>query len=287
MSGGGKAWLKDQEAIYRHAKGLGIIDVPHPWGDDRKQGTEDDLTKSQWSNFTDRLNAAKSGGWSPNAGQSERSSDWYRTSEGADYAASLGKPVGFGINAAFPVEGSGGESSVGSGSPTNPGTGIGPYPLDNMYFPQLTHAYETPQAQDWSQYGLLHPNYQPWTEQGGQQFVPENIWNYAPPQINRQPVQYGGPPMGGLMEVIMPAEESDEDPNKMTPQEMIESGLYDGNPDTPSYDGYDGFSPGFGGWPGNTAAEGERPDFGPGSDKAAQGKVSASNIGKALGLPGS
>ena len=89
-----------------------------------------------------------------------------------------------------------------------PTTGIGPYPADNMYFPQLTHAYETPQAQDWSQYGLLDPNYQPWSVQGGQQFVPENIWNYAPPQINRQPVQYAGPPMGGLMEVIMPAEES-------------------------------------------------------------------------------
>lgn len=208
MSGGGKAWLKDQEEIYNHAKGLGIIDVPHPWGDDRKQGTEDDLTKSQWSNFTDRLNAAKSGGWSPNAEQSERSSDWYRTPEGAAYAASIGKPVGFGINAAFPVEGGGG----GSGSPTNPGTGIGPYPLDNMYFPQLTHAYEAPQAQDWSQYlpswingplsqmgGLL---YQPGTQEYMEQFpMPENIWNYQPPQINRQPVQYAGPPSGGLMEV--------------------------------------------------------------------------------------
>jgi hypothetical protein len=83
-----------------------------------------------------------------------------------------------------------------------------------MYFPQLTHAYETPQAQDWSQYGLLDPNYQPWSVQGGQQFVPENIWNYAPPQINRQPVQYSGPPMGGLMEVIMPGGEEEYDPNK-------------------------------------------------------------------------
>jgi hypothetical protein len=295
MSGGGKAWLKDQEAIYRHAKGLGIIDVPHPWGDDRKQGTEDDLTKSQWSNFTDRLNAAKSGGWSPNAEQSERSSDWYRTPEGAAYAASIGKPVGFGINAAFPSEGSGdrGGDRGGGGSPTNPGTGIGPYPLDNMYFPQLTHAYEAPQAQDWSQYlpswingplsqmgGLL---YQPGTQEYMEQFpMPENIWNYQPPQINRQPVQYSGPPMGGLMEVIMPEEES-----KSTTTTPPDPDQTDGNPDTPSYDGYDGFSPGFGGWPGNTAAEGERPDFGPGSDKAAQGKVSASNIGKALGLPGS
>ena len=130
--GGGNAWLKDQEEIYRHAKGLGIADVPHPWGDDREQGTEDDLTKRQWSNFTDRLNTAKAGDWTPNAGQSERSSDWYRTPEGAAYAASLGKPVGFGINAAFPVggsgSGSGGDSGVGSGLLTNPGTGIGPDP---------------------------------------------------------------------------------------------------------------------------------------------------------------
>ena len=211
--GGGKAWLKDQEDIYHHAKGLGIIDVPHPWGDDRKQGTEDDLTKSQWSNFTDRLNAAKAKATADGTQhfvlgstdeQNQRSSDWYQTPEGAAYAASIGKPVGFGIR------GGGGDSGgeSGSGLLTNPGTGIGPYPLYNMYFPQLTHAYEAPQAQDWSQYGLLDPNYQPWSVQGGQQFVPENIWNYAPPQINRQPVQYAGPPMGGLMEVIMPAEES-------------------------------------------------------------------------------
>jgi hypothetical protein len=229
MSGGGKVWLKDQENIYRHAKGLGIIDVPHPWGDDRKQGTEDDLTKSQWGNFTDRLNAAKEKATADgtqafalgsNEEQKRRSSDWYRTPEGAAYAASIGKPVGFGINAAFPVEGSGGGSSVGSsvgsGSPTNPSTGIGPYPLDNMYFPQLTHAYEAPQAQDWSQFmpsgspfsgmgGLL---YQPGTQEYMEQFpMPDNLLNYQPPQINRQPVQYMNSLLGP-MEVIMPEEES-------------------------------------------------------------------------------
>jgi len=226
--GGGNAWLKDQEEIYRHAKGLGIIDVPHPWGDDRKQGTEDDLTKSQWSNFTDRLNTAKAGDWTPNAGQSERSSDWYRTPEGAAYAASLGKPVGFGINAAFPEEGGGGGDSGSGGLLTNPGTGIGPYPLDNMYFPQLVPEYEAPHAQDWSQYlpswingplsqmgGLL---YQPGTQEYHEQFpMPENIWNYQPPQINRQPVQYMNP-MFGPMNVTMPGgegeDEDEDDPNK-------------------------------------------------------------------------
>ena len=237
--GGGKAWLKDQEAIYNHAKGLGIIDVPHPWGDDRKQGTEDDLTKSQWRNFTDRLNAAKAkataGGTQDfvlgaTDAQKQRSSDWYTTQGGADYAESLGLPSGFGIRDGG---GDGGGASRIGGQwiiDAYPGAGIGPYPADNMYFPQLTHAYETPQAQDWSQYGLLDPNYQPWSVQGGQQFVPENIWNYAPPQINRQPVQYAGPPMGGLMEVEQYSGPSDPEEKPMTIQEMIESGLYDGHP---------------------------------------------------------
>ncbi len=120
--------------------------------------------------------------------------------------------------------GAGGGSGGGSGGglPTN--SGIGPYPADNMYFPQLTHAYETPQAQDWSQYGLLDPAYQPWSVQGGQQFVPENIWNYAPPQINRQPVQYMNP-MFGPMEVIMTEEEGGGKERPMNEKEKIESGL--------------------------------------------------------------
>ena len=147
----------------------------------------------------------------------------------AEYDAYFGDRGGtrFDTFTATPPSADSGEIS--GGLLTNPGTGIGPYPADNMYFPQLPHAYETPQAQDWSQYGLLDPNYQPWSVQGGQQFVPENIWNYAPPQINRQPVQYSGPPMGGLMEVAAHGPSSGNKP-PMTPQEMIESGLYDGNP---------------------------------------------------------
>jgi hypothetical protein len=249
MSGGGKAWLKDQEDIYRHAKGLGIIDVPHPWGDDRKQGTEDDLTKSQWGNFTDRLNAAKAKATADgtqafalgsNEEQKRRSSDWYQTPEGEAYAASIGKPVGFGINAAFPAEGSGGES--GSGLLTNPGTGIGPYPLDNMYFPQLTHAYEAPQAQDWSQYlpswingplsqmgGLL---YQPGTQEYMEQFpMPENILNYQPPQINRQPVQYFGAPFGPI-NVTAPEDLFREDEEEEDDEIVRDGGQFGGDETT-------------------------------------------------------
>ena len=238
MSGGlfgGDAWLKDQEAIYNHAKGLGIADVPHPWGPDRIQGNEDDLTKGEWKAFTDRANAAKeiatAGGTQDfvlgaTDAQKQRSSDWYTTQGGADYAESLGLPSGFGIRDGG---GDGGGASRIGGQwiiDAYPGAGIGPYPADNMYFPQLVPEYAAPQAQDWSQYlpfgsplsqmgGLL---YQPGTQEYMEQFpMPENIWNYQPPQINRQPVQYSGPPMGGLMEVIMPGGEEDEeeyDPNK-------------------------------------------------------------------------
>jgi hypothetical protein len=95
-----------------------------------------------------------------------------------------------------------------------------------MYFPQLTHAYEAPHAQDWSQYmpsgspfsgmgGLL---YQPGTQEYMEQFpMPENLLNYQPPQINRQPVQYMNS-LFGPMEVIMPESEDEDkdeyDPNK-------------------------------------------------------------------------
>ena len=133
---------------------------------------------------------------------------------------------------------SGGES--GSGLLTNPGTGIGPYPLDNMYFPQLTHAYEAPQAQDWSQYmlsnspfsefdplrtyspfdgmgGLL---YQPGTQEYMEQFpMPENLLNYQPPKINRQQVQYFGAPFGPMNvtapEDLFVEEEEEEDDSEL------------------------------------------------------------------------
>jgi hypothetical protein len=55
--------------------------------------------------------------------------------------------------------------------------------------------------------GLL---YQPWSSDYQQQFVPENIWNYAPPEINRQPVQYTNP-LFGPMNIIMPEEEGEGD----------------------------------------------------------------------------
>jgi hypothetical protein len=59
--------------------------------------------------------------------------------------------------------------------------------------------------------GLL---YQPGTEEYHEQFpMPENIWNYQPPRINRQPVTYTPPPFGPI-NVTAPEDlfqEEDED----------------------------------------------------------------------------
>jgi len=177
--GGGGAWTKDQEDIYWHAKGLGISDVPHPYGPDMEQNTADDLTKSQWRDFTERLNAAKekatAGGTrdfvlGATDAQKKRSSDWYKTPEGADYAESLGLSSGFGIRDGG--DGGGGGSSA-------------PY-ASNPFFPQLVQDYTPPGLLNWSGYmpagGLFgHEQYQPWTNPNN---IPSNIFNYQPPRIH-------------------------------------------------------------------------------------------------------
>ena len=177
--GGGGAWTKDQEDIYWHAKGLGIGDVPHPYGPDMEQNTSDDLTKSQWRDFTERLNAAKekatAGGTrdfvlGATDAQKKRSSDWYKTPEGAGYAESLGLPSGFGIRDGG--DGGGGGSSA-------------PY-ASNPFFPQLVQDYTPPGLLDWSGYmpsdGLFgHDQYQYWTNPNN---IPSNIFNYQPPRIH-------------------------------------------------------------------------------------------------------
>ena len=206
MCGGGSRWREEQAEVLDFAEKL---HYDHSPGGSLIPETDD---KGAWIDWRDDFSAWKD----KNVALEDSGQAWWQT-----YAAPSAGGSGGGGD-------SGGES--GSGLLTNLGTGIGPYPLYNMYFPQLVPEYETPQAQDWSQYGLIDPAYQPWTVQGGQQYVPENIWNYAPPQINRQPVQYAGPPMGGLMEVEQYSGPSDPEEKPMTIQEMIESGLYDGHP---------------------------------------------------------
>jgi hypothetical protein len=84
-------------AVIAHAKGLGIANVPGAG-----------VGKQEWNRFTQRLNAEKAlrtkGGtqdWvkASTPQQNKRSSDFYSSSAGAAHAASLGKPVGFGIRA--------------------------------------------------------------------------------------------------------------------------------------------------------------------------------------------
>jgi len=272
--GGGGAWTKDQEDIYWHAKGLGIGDVPHPYGPDMEQNTSDDLTKSQWRDFTERLNAAKekatAGGTrdfvlGATDAQKKRSSDWYKTPEGAGYAESLGLPSGFGIR-----DGGGG----GGGSSA-------PY-ASNPFFPQLVQDYTPPGLLDWSEYmpagGLFgYDQYQPWINPNN---IPSNIFNYQPPRIHAggygstgvYPIgsyptggyptggyptggyPTGGYPTGGYPTGYIPTESiSTESTSTSTPEYdpnkdpgWDEGGGGTGSFDNPSMHGYGGFP--TGGW---------------------------------------
>ena len=52
--------------------------------------------------------------------------------------------------------------------------------------------------------GLL---YQPWTTEYQQAFVPPNIWNYTPPQLNVGSPTFSGTPATGFLEVVHPEPE--------------------------------------------------------------------------------
>ena len=69
--------------------------------------------------------------------------------------------------------------------------------------------------------------------------MPDNILNYQPPQINRQPVQYMNSLLGP-MEVEEHSEPSDPKDRPMTDDEKIASGLYDGNPGYGGASGHEG-----------------------------------------------
>jgi hypothetical protein len=101
------------------------------------------------------------------------------------------------------VSGGGGEVGYGGGGgggggdvpgPTNSaGQPIGPYPFENVFFPQLTQAYERPEGNDYrdlfASYGFTGPlaqmegAYTPGTVQGAA-LVPGGILEYNPPQLN-------------------------------------------------------------------------------------------------------
>ena len=78
--------------------------------------------------------------------------------------------------------------------------------FENVYHPMLVPEYDAPQAQDLSSFvpesspfggdqGLL---YQPWTSDYQQQYVPESLWNYEPPQLDVGVPKYIDNPFGKL-----------------------------------------------------------------------------------------
>jgi hypothetical protein len=76
------------------------------------------------------------------------------------------------------------------------------YPWDdptnktNIFHPMLVPDYEAPEA-----HSMFDAAYQPWSQASVDDgYVPENVWNYAPPQLTVGRPQWGGNPMGPLSE---------------------------------------------------------------------------------------
>ena len=90
-------------------------------------------------------------------------------------------------------------------------TPTGPIKHDNPYFPMLTQDYSSPASQDWSSYlggnkGLL---FQPWTsDYQAAAGIPNNLWNYAPPEGIDYAVRYTNPLTGKLDMNLMPAKDA-------------------------------------------------------------------------------
>ena len=108
----------------------------------------------------------------------------------------------------------------------NTETPTGPIQHDNPYFPMLTQDYSSPASQDWAAYmgagnpaltGITAANpagnkgllYQPWTsDYQTAAGIPNNLWNYAPPEGIDYAVRYTNPLTGKLDMNLMPAKDS-------------------------------------------------------------------------------
>jgi hypothetical protein len=174
LFGAGDAWAKDHEKILTHARGLYYDKVPGV------SLPSADAPKQTWISAMDKFNA-----WKASERTKPESERWWYTYPRQGQS-----------------EGEGGGSSGGGGGggggdvpgPTNSaGQPIGPYPYPNVYFPQLTQAYERPTGNDYrdlfAAYGLTGPlaqmegAYTPGTVQGAA-LVPGGILEYKPPQLN-------------------------------------------------------------------------------------------------------
>lgn len=221
---GGNAWLKDHDKILDHARGLHYDHVP---GVNLPSA---DAPKQEWIGAMDAFNA-----WKAREVAKEASGQaWWQT-----YQSDSG--------------GGGGDSGGGDGGNDwdnpDPGTGTGPYPDSNMYFPMLVPEYEAPAAQDWGRYmprgqqganvrpgdiwsgapdlsgggGLL---YQPWTSTYADRFVPDSLWDYRPPELKVGRPQFHQNPLG-ILEVVHHEEESSNGNGSNT-----DGSQTDGNPDS-------------------------------------------------------
>jgi len=231
--GGGSAWEKNHKGILDHARDLHYDHVPGV------TLPAADASRETWTTSMDAFNDCFND-WKARERAKEASGQaWWQTYKGGDGGGGGGPPSG------------------GGGPPDwdnpDPPTGTGPYPDPNIYFPMLVPEYNDPQAQDWSRWmprgqqganvrpgdiwsggpdlsgggGLL---YQPWSQEYGNRYVPENIWDYQPPELKVGRPKYSPSPIG-ILDLIFPPEESGGGgDDEMTEQEKIESGLYDGNP---------------------------------------------------------
>jgi len=230
---GGSAWEKNHKGILDHARDLHYDHVPGV------TLPAADASRETWTTSMDAFNDWKARERAKEASGQASGQAWWQTYKGGDGGGGGGPPSG------------------GGGPPDwdnpDPPTGTGPYPDPNIYFPMLVPEYNDPQAQDWSRWmprgqqganvrpgdiwsggpdlsgggGLL---YQPWSQEYGNRYVPENIWDYQPPELKVGRPKYSPSPIG-ILDLIFPPEESGGGgDDEMTEQEKIESGLYDGNP---------------------------------------------------------
>ena len=244
---GGSAWKDNHQGILDHARDLHYDHVP---GISLPSA---DADKATWTTAMDAFND-----WKARERVKEASGQaWWQT-----YQSDSG--------------GGGGDSGGGGGGGggpdwdnPDPGTGTGPYPDPNIYFPMLVPEYEAPAAQDWGRYmprgqqganvrpgdiwsgapdlsgggGLL---YQPWTSTYADRFVPDNLWDYNPPELKVGRPQYFKNPLGimDVVDYVPPSvpKELDPDDTRNVENRGGPDGGYDNDPNRP------------GGWIDNTFA---------------------------------
>jgi len=126
--------------------------------------------------------------------------------------------------------------TLGGGNFDTYGNPIGPYPFENVFFPQLTQAYERPEAENWGP-PLSGPLgdpllYQPWTSDYRSKYG--GIMEYKPPRLNTGLPTFVGNPYGSLQlpenweELLtLSEEEGDEKKNRGQSGKMKD---YKGNP---------------------------------------------------------